>query len=433
MLGEESKRFCKAKREAFGMPHPSPKLPSQHRLFHMELEQLVYSPFFGWSLLGCMSPHKTHSTLLKPLNLMNNSSIPIRVLTIGIALIAINASAFAQTPGNIEAAEYDPTGNRWFISNNSSLLETSDGGESYAYFGNATASHGMEVIDGHLFALGNNVIRAYELETAALIGSYSIPGAGFLNGMGSRAQELVVSDFSNGKIHRVDITDPANMSSTVLVNNTGTTPNGVVIDEGNNRAIVVNWGGSASILAIDLTTEEQSTVVANTGLGNLDGVDMDGEGRFYVSSWSPARITRYSNDFTSSESVVQGAASGLSNPADISYSIETDTLGVANSGNGTPSFHSFESTSDISQPENTESVIWDGQQLRIEPNLAGTWNLSSYSTSGQLMAFKELELPNAPIRISPERLGIQNNSGAIWRIVSPSGKTYSVKMGPRQW
>jgi hypothetical protein len=106
---------------------------------------------------------------------------------------------------------------------------------------------------------------------------------------------------------------------------------------------------------------------------------------------------------------------------------------VANSGNGTPSFHSFESTSDISQPENTESVIWDGQQLRIEPNLAGTWNLSSYSTSGQLMAFKELELPNAPIRISPERLGIQNNSGAIWRIVSPSGKTYSVKMGPRQW
>jgi|TARA_B100001093_G_C26845277_1_gene1022476 hypothetical protein len=364
---------------------------------------------------------------------MNNFSITFSVLAICITLNSFDAALFAQTPGNIEAAEYDPSGNRWFISNNSSLLETSNGGESYTYFGNATASHGMEVIDGHLFALGNNVIRAYELETAALIGSYSIPGAGFLNGMGSRAQELVVSDFSNGKIHRVDITDPANMSSTVLVNNTGTTPNGVVIDEGNNRAIIVNWGASASILAIDLTTEEQSTVVANTGLGNLDGVDMDGEGRFYISSWSPARITRYSNDFTSSESVVQGAGSGLSNPADISYSIETDTLGVANSGNGTPSFHSFGSTSDINQLENTESVIWDGRQLRVQSNLAGTWNLSSYSISGQLMAFKELELPNAPTSISPERLGIQNNSGAIWRIVSPSGKTYSVKTGPRQW
>lgn len=365
------------------------------------------------------------------MNPMNNLKFSFRVAAIGIALITINGAAFAQTPGNIESAEYDPTGNRWFISNNSSLLETYDGGESYAYFGSATASHGMEVINGHLFALGNNVIRAYNLETAELAGSYSIPGAGFLNGMGSRAQELVVSDFSNGKIHRVDITDPANMSSSVLINNTGTTPNGVVIDEVNDRAIVVNWGLYASILAIDLTNEEQTTVVANTGLGNLDGVDMDGEGRFYISSWSPARITRYSNDFSSSETVVQGYVEGLSNPADICYSLETDTLGVANSGTGIPSFHYFGSTSDINETVNPESVIWDGQELRIESNLSGTWNLSSYSTAGQLLASKEMELPNAPIRISPERLGLQNNAGTIWHILSPSGKTYSVKTGPR--
>ena len=363
---------------------------------------------------------------------MNNLSSPTNALVVLLIFGSMATTVFAQTPGNIEAAEYDPTGNRWFISNNSSLLETSDGGESYAYFGNATASHGMEVIDGHLFALGSNVIRAYALETAELIGSYSIPGASFLNGMGSRTQELIVSDFSNGKIHRVDISDPTNMSSSVMVNNTGTTPNGVVIDEANNRAIVVNWGFSASILAIDLTTEEQTTVVANTGLGNLDGVDIDGAGRFYVSSWSPARITRYSNDFTSSESVAQGAMAGLSNPADISYSIETDTLGVANSGNGIPSFHFFGSTSGIDHPEITESVLWDGQQLCVESHLSGVWSLSSYSISGQLLVHQELELPNARVKVSPERLGMINDNGAIWRIISPTGKAYSVKTGPRQ-
>jgi sugar lactone lactonase YvrE len=116
------------------------------------------------------------------------------------------------------------------------------------------------------------------------------------------------------------------MSSTVLINNTGTTPNGVVIDEANDRAVIVNWGSSAPILAVDLSTEELSTVVANSGLGNLDGIDMDGEGRFYVSSWSPARITRYSNDFSTSESVVQGAGSGLANPADISQQWEWHTI-----------------------------------------------------------------------------------------------------------
>jgi len=194
----------------------------------------------------------------------------------------------------------------------------------------------------------------------------------------------------------------------------------------------VNWGLYASIIAIDLTTEEQTTVVANTGLGNLDGVDMDGDGRFYVSSWSPARITRYSNDFATSEFVVQGYVEGLSNPADISYSIETDTLGVANSGNGIPSFHYFGSTSGISQPEITESVLWDGQQLCVESHLAGTWSLSSYSTAGQLIVHQELELPSAQIKISPERLGMSIDSGSIWRIVSPSGKVYSVKTGPRQ-
>jgi hypothetical protein len=50
------------------------------------------------------------------------------------------AAAWSQTPGNIEAAEYDPTQDRWFISNNTSLLVTEDAGATYAYFGSATAT-----------------------------------------------------------------------------------------------------------------------------------------------------------------------------------------------------------------------------------------------------------------------------------------------------
>ena len=365
---------------------------------------------------------------------MINLSFRIGSLVSSTFFLVICASSSAQTPSNIEAAEYDSEGDRWFISNNSSLLETSDGGSSYAYFGSATATHGMETLDGHLFALGNNVIRAYNLETAQLVGSHSIPGAAFLNGMGSRTGELVVSDFSSGKLHRVNVSDPTNMYSTILINNTGTTPNGVVIDEANDRAVIVNWGSSAPILAVDLSTEELSTVVANTGLGNLDGIDMDGEGRFYVSSWSPARITRYSNDFSTSESVVQGAGSGLANPADISYSVETDTLGVANSGNGTPSFHFFGSTNDIgSLPESNDSVVWDGQQLRMECHIAGDWNLSAYSATGQLVNHQQLALPAVPVTVTPERLGWKTEIAHIWNIVMPTGQSFTVRPGPRQW
>jgi hypothetical protein len=340
------------------------------------------------------------------------------------------AAAWSQTPGNIEAAEYDPTQDRWFISNNTSLLVTEDAGATYAYFGSATATHGMEVIDGHLFSIGNNVVRAYDLETAALVGSVSIPGAGFLNGMGSRSGELVVSDFATGKLHRINITDPANMATEVLVNATGTTPNGVVIDEANNRALVVNWGANAPILDVDLTSGEFSQIVPNTGLGNLDGIDMDGTGQFYVSSWSPARITRYSNDFTVVETVVQGAASGLSNPADISYAIETDTLGVANSGNGTPSFHGFGATSGLLMLEaSSEAVQWHANSLMLQSPVSGSWSIQVYNTAGQLQEEASLELPAAPVRIAPDRLGWAVHAHDIWRVQAPSGQTYAVRPG----
>ena len=353
-----------------------------------------------------------------------------RTYSIVLCLLATGALQ-AQTPNNIEAAEYDPTSNRWFISNGSSILETSDGGENYAYFGSGSATHGMEVVDGHLFAIGNNTLRAYDLQTAALVGSLSIPGAGFLNGMGSRTGELVISDFSSGRLHRVNISDPSNMTTEVLVNSTGTTPNGVVIDEANNRAIVVNWGGNAPIFEVDLATGELNTIL-NTGLGNLDGVDIDGAGQFYVSSWSPARITRFSNDFSTSETVVQGAGSGLSSPADISYAIETDTLGVANSGNDTPSFHYFGTANAIEMADVEEYARWTADGLSLSSPLTGTWLIRSFNYTGQLLHSKRIDLPNAPAVIPFERLNWDASLQQIWQITTPTGQQLSIRPDQRQ-
>jgi hypothetical protein len=339
----------------------------------------------------------------------------------------------AQSPEYIEAAEYDPTGNRWFISNASSLLETSDGGATFNYFGSATASHGMEVVDGMLIAIGNNVIRAYDLETAEELGSFSIPGSAFLNGMGSRSGEVIVSDFPSGKLYRVSIADPSEMTSEIFVANTGTQPNGIVIDEANNRAIIVNWGNDASIMAADLDSGELTTLVENTGMGNLDGIDIDGDGSFYVSSWSPARITKFSNDFSESETVVQGADSGLSNPADISYSIETDTLGVANSGNGVATFHYFGDASDVAEtPLTIESVQWDGSQFTLACEQAGVWYATAFDFVGKKLHEVELSIPGAPTTVGINHLGGTKNQNCIWTFVSPSHTRHSIKLGLRQ-
>ena len=303
----------------------------------------------------------------------------------------------AQTPNNIEAVEHDPAGNRWFVSNGSSLLVTENQGADWAFFGEAQASHGMEVMGDVLYAIGSNVIRAYSLNNAEELGALVIPGVGFLNGLGSDGNgTLVVSDFSGGRLYTVDATEPQQMSHSLLAGNFGETPNGVVMDPANNRAIVVCWGGNAPILSVDLESGEVTPLVEGTGLGNLDGIDDDGNGAYYVSSWSPTRITRYTDNFNQSETVVTGAG-GLSNPADISYAITLDTLGVANSGNNAVTFHGFSTSSVANAAVAFEACRW-GTDLSVRLSKAALVKVQAWDAAGRLCFTRSEFLPSGRVR-----------------------------------
>ena len=321
-----------------------------------------------------------------------------------LCALALSLVSLAQTPSSIEAVEYDPNANRWFVSNGgTTMLYTYDAGENWDYFGSANATHGMEVVGNYLYAINSNVITCYDLFSGNTVSTETVMGAGFLNGMGSHGNTLVVSDFSTGRIIQVDITDPFDMVASTLVASTGTTPNGVVIDSDGSRAVVVNWGGNADILGIDIESGEVTTLVDGTGLGNCDGVDIDSEGNYYVSSWSPARITKFSPDFSEDEIVV---SSGLSSPADISYAMEIDTLAVANSGNNQVTFHSFaENTDNVN--EFKEEIAWvelNGNTLVFNLNQGGIYELRVYRINGQIAGFEEVNLLQGTTRIELDRL-----------------------------
>ena len=74
-------------------------------------------------------------------------------------------------------------------------------------------------------------------------------------------------------------------------------------------------------------------------IGNCDGVDHDSYGNYYVSSWSPNAITKFSNDFTTSSTVT--VAGGVSSAADICYAEEIDTLAIPCTGNNVVKFVGF--------------------------------------------------------------------------------------------
>ena len=85
-------------------------------------------------------------------------------------------------------------------------------------------------------------------------------------------------------------------------------------------------------------SDSSYTIVANTNLGNCDGISMDNNGDFYVSAWSNNAISKFNSDFSGGSSVV---VPNMSNPADIYYNRATDTLAIPNSGSHTVVFVDF--------------------------------------------------------------------------------------------
>lgn len=257
-----------------------------------------------------------------------------------------------------ESVEYDAVQNRFFSSaNNGSIVQRAANGDISLFGSGLLSSYGMEVMNNTLFAIAGSSVYGYDLDTELQVMQISISGAGFLNGMASDGNNrLWVTDFSAKRIHEIDVTNYATPSSSIVVNNTVTTPNGIVYDEVENRLIFVNWGSNAPIKQVNLDDYSVSTIVT-TSLGNIDGIDNDSYGNFYISSWSPNRITKYSSDFAMSEII---SAPGISSPADICYAQPIDTLAIPN-GNGTVTFVGFATPTSISELSQTS-------QFSVFPN-----------------------------------------------------------------
>lgn len=290
--------------------------------------------------------------------------------------------------------EYDPIYNRYLASDDGTSIVAIAPNGALSYFGlGLQAAYGMEIVGNTLFAISTTHIKGYDLTSAMPVMDLNIPGASFLNGLGSDGgNRLWASDFTAKEIYEIDITNLSTPTYAIVANLTDLSnrqPNGIVYDGANNRIVFVNWGGSAPIKAMDLTTYEVTTV-ANTLLSSIDGIDRDALGNWYVASWSPARITRYSNDFSSSEIVT---VPGINNPADICYAIETDTLAIP--GNNQVLFLGFENpTVGITENSATAAlrVIYDAglPQLKFTLTQAQSVAIDIFDMSGKLV-FKVVE------------------------------------------
>lgn len=345
-----------------------------------------------------------------------------------VCLYSVCILSNGQQLGTIESAEYDAINHRFLISNGNSIVQVDGSGNEVAYFGSdPEADFGMEIMGSALYAIVGSSVKAFDLTSGLLVSSIAISGAQFLNGMASDYDHRIwVTDFSAKSIYEIDFTDLSNPSYVQIVSNTVTTPNGICYDPDNDRLVFVNWEASnAKIKAVSLSDYSQSTLVNSSGVGKIDGIDNDNYGNFYIASWSPNRITKYSNEFAVSEIIT--VVGSLSSPADIAYAEEIDTLIIPNSGNGTVRFVGFTGASVEATEENPFALncypnpLTDQSVLSFKLNAAAITTIEILDSQGRIV--EELLKENLPATLHKIVLGdLDLSSGNyIWRITS--GKT----------
>lgn len=242
-----------------------------------------------------------------------------------------SALVFSQTLNGPESIEWDQDQTRWLIGNkgNGTILARSENGTLTNFVtGIASGPYGIEIMGDVLYTCQGGVIRGYLLTTGATVFTLNL-NATFLNGLTSDGDRfLYTTDFTAKKIFKIDV---VSVSFTTMASGLAKTPNGILYDGENNRCVFVTWGSNAPIMAIDLTTNAISTVLATT-LSNCDGITRDRCGNYYVSSWGNNRLNRFDASLTGTHTVLPTA---LSSPADIDTRFDqtADIIGNTNANN----------------------------------------------------------------------------------------------------
>jgi hypothetical protein len=300
---------------------------------------------------------------------MKNQFVGTTLFSAFLAIFPI--LSFAQPVFRGESVEYDYVGKRWFTSDNGTSIIQRDSNGVVSYFGTGLkASHGMEILGNTLFACEGTKIYGYDLTTELEVMQVTVPGAVFLNGLtNDGVDRLYATCFSNKKIFEINVASLSFPAVTEIVSATVSTPNGIIFDSLHHRLLFTNWNTTnAPIKAVDLNGFAVTTVTTTT-VGKIDGIDDDGLGHYYISSWSPMRISRYDTNFVGAAVTI--TAPGINNPADIGYAKGIDTLGIPN-GNGPVTFIGFGPVVGIDSPNAVSEA------LTVYPNPVSTKSVISF-------------------------------------------------------
>jgi len=200
-----------------------------------------------------------------------------------------------------ESAAYDPDTDAFYVSNYDGYNPSQGAGRQYIsklmsdgkvaalqWVSGLNNPTGLAVRNRRLYAVERTGIAEIDISSAKIVNRIAIPGAGFPNDIAvAESGDIFISDSRKNCIHKV----AGGRAEEWLSGPSISAPNGIRVLKGK---LIVGTNGDGCLKAVDLATKDVS-VLANLGVGTIDGIESDREGNLLVSH-NEGRLFRVSPD-----------------------------------------------------------------------------------------------------------------------------------------
>ena len=200
-----------------------------------------------------------------------------------------------------ESAAYDPATDSFFVSNYDAYNPSQGAGRQYIskltadgkvaslqWVSGLNNPTGLTVRNGRLYAVERAGLVEIDIPSAKIVNRIALPGAGVPNDVSVADNGgIFISDSRKNSIYKIS----GGRAEEWLSGPSIAAPNGIHVLKGK---VIVGTNGDGCLKAVDLATKDVS-VLANLGVGTIDGLESDREGNLLVSH-NEGRLFRVSPD-----------------------------------------------------------------------------------------------------------------------------------------
>ena len=240
-----------------------------------------------------------------------NPVIGFTALSLLLSPIAHSATELWSVDGfmNPESALYDSTRNIVYVSNVVGAPTDKDGAghisrltidgkmQDAEWVTGLNAPKGLVQRENLLYVSDINQLVSIDVDTGKIEGTWDAEGSKFLNDLAvDQSGNVYVSDMLTDSIYRLE----DDKLSLWLQDEALQHPNGLLIE--GDRLLIAPWGKELQedfstkvhghLIAVDLASKSISTVGSGEPVGNLDGLESDGEGSWFVTDWMDGALYR---------------------------------------------------------------------------------------------------------------------------------------------